>query len=107
MKIKWRVSIVMISLCLTMILLEIGITMMQLKGNMEREHDEVIKKTSLQTALSFSYISDDIELFVFNMSRSEGVASTLIYTDTLYSKKVQITGFLRSITESTEYINSA
>ena len=43
----------MILLCLVMILLESGITMIQLKGNMEREHDEVIKKTSLQTVLSF------------------------------------------------------
>ena len=107
MKIKWRVSIIMILLCLVMILLESGITMIQLKGNMEREHDEVIKKTSLQTVLSFSYISDDIELFLFNMCRSEGVASTLTYTDTAYSKKVQITGFLRSITDSIEYIDSA
>ena len=107
MKIKWRVSLVMILLCLGMILLESTITMVQLKGNMEREHDQVIQKTSLQTALSFSYISDDIELFIFNMCRSEGVAATLLYTDTAYSKMVQINGFLRSITESTEYINSA
>ena len=96
MKIKWRVSLVMILLCLGMILLESTITMVQLKGNMEREHDQVIQKTSLQTALSFSYISDDIELFIFNMCRSEGVAATLLYTDTAYSKMVQINGFLRS-----------
>lgn len=107
MKIKWRVSIALVFLCIAMILLESSITMMQLKDNMERESNAVISKTSVQTVLSFSYISDDIEHYLFNMCRSAGVANMLSMPESENSRAFQLKAFLRSITDSTDYIASA
>ncbi len=107
MKIKWRVAIVLILLSMTMILLESSITMTQLRENMEREGSASIINSTHQTSLSFSYISDDIEQFLFNISRAEGVASTIVLSQNESARKFQLSNFLQSITESTAYIDSA
>ncbi len=107
MKIKWRVAIVLILLSMTMILLESSITMTQLKENMEKESSASIINSTHQTALSFSYISDDIEQFLFNISRAEGVASTIVMSQNEWARNFQLSNFLQSITDSTAYIDSA
>ena len=69
MKIKWRISIALILLCIIMISMLSGIAMIQLKENVEQERNASSANLAIQTALSFSYISDDIEHYLFNISR--------------------------------------
>lgn len=107
MKIKWRVSIVMMVLCLTMILLESSIMVIRLKENIEKEYNDTIEKMCIQTGIAFSYSSDNIEQLLFRMCNSEGIASKLQYYETNYSQNLQVNSFLKSLTESTEYIMAA
>lgn len=107
MKIKWQFSIAIIILCLTMILLTNYITTSRLRDDIEQEHNETIERTTGQTGISFSYISDNIEQYLFSMCKSEGVANTLLYSANAYSRNLLINSFLKSITESTEYITAA
>ena len=73
MRIRWRVAFGLISQCVLVILLFGGITMVQLKGNIERDSDQLNAKISSQTLISFSYISDDIERYLFNMCSRLGI----------------------------------
>lgn len=107
MKIKWQISIALVLLCIIMIAMLSGITMMQLKGSVEQERDDSIARLTKQTTLSFSYISDDLEHYLFNISRSEGVASILTMSEDRKTRLLQINRFLQSITDSTYYIQSA
>lgn len=107
MKIKWRISIALILLCIIMISMLSGIAMIQLKENVEQERNASSANLAIQTALSFSYISDDIEHYLFNISRSEGVASLLTLSVDVGSRTLQLNRFLQSITDSTDYIQSA
>lgn len=107
MKIKSRVTIVLVILCIVMVLMESSITMSQLKRNMEADSRDSIQNSTHQTALSFSYISDDIERFLFNITRAEGIASTIMTSQNEGARKLQLNNFLQSITESTAYIDSA
>ena len=68
MKIKWQISIALVLTCIIMIALLSGITVIQLKENVERERNASIANLAVQTALSFSYISDDLEYYLFNLS---------------------------------------
>lgn len=107
MRIKWRVALALIGLCIAMILLESSITMIQLKDNIEEERNCTNAKISKQIGMSFSYISDDIEHYLFSISRSEGVANVIALPVDSNSRWLQINRFLQSITDSTDYISSA
>ena len=107
MRIRWRVAFGLISQCVLVILLFGGITMVQLKGNIERDSDQLNAKISNQTLISFSYISDDIERYLFNMCRSENITSAMMSSSGGYSSSIVITRFLYSLTESTDYVAGA
>ena len=107
MKIKWQISIALVLTCIIMIALLSGITVIQLKENVERERNASIANLAVQTALSFSYISDDLEYYLFNTSRSEGIASVLALSEDRGSRMLQINRFLQSIADPTYYIQSA
>lgn len=107
MKIKWQISIALVLTCIIMIALLSGITVIQLKENVERERNASIANLAVQTALSFSYISDDLEHYLFNTSRSKGIASVLALSEDRGSRMLQINRFLQSIADPTYYIQSA
>lgn len=107
MRIRWRVAFGLISQCVLVILLFGGITMVQLKGNIERDSDQLNAKISNQTLISFSYISDDIERYLFNMCRSENITSAMMSSSGGYSSSIVIKRFLYSLTESTDYVAGA
>lgn len=96
-----------VKICIIMIALLSGITVIQLKENVERERNASIANLAVQTALSFSYISDDLEYYLFNTSRSEGIASVLALSEDRGSRMLQINRFLQSIADPTYYIQSA
>lgn len=107
MRIRWRVAFGLISQCVLVILLFGGITMVQLKGNIERDSDQMNARISNQTLISFSYISDDIERYLFNMCRSENITSAMMSSSGGYSSSIVIERFLYSLTESTDYVAGA
>lgn len=102
-----RISLAMILLCVMMIAMLSLISLMQLKESVEKERNASIVSTTIQTGLSFSYISDDIEHYLFDIIRSEGIASVMAFPTSTGSRALQITHFLQSITDSTYYVQSA
>lgn len=107
MKIKWRVTIGLILQCVLVIVLYGGIIMAQLRDNVEQDSNALNAKISEQTLLSFSYISDDIEGYLFNICRSENVTSAIMTRTNQKSSDVLLERFLYSLTESTDYIAGA
>lgn len=107
MKIKWRVTLGLVFQCVLVIILFSAITMVQLKDNIMNDSSQLNAKISDQTLISFSYISDDIEGYLFNICRSDSITSAIMAPEETYSSSVVLDRFLYSLAESTDYIAGA
>lgn len=106
MKINEKLFLILLTIIVVFVLVACMIVLHLLQSQTEREKLEMYYGTLKQVLLSYEYVTDDIERYVFDRCRSEEIASCINQAKNPVALSLQLKAKIDSIVGSSPYLRN-